>query len=142
MITRGFPFRRARGQRCPLIASGLLLLVGSLGGLSTHAQTVPGVTWTVSTQKLVTGASPQSIAVGDFNGDGKADIAVAQAGSIGIFLGNGDGTFKAADVANDGMTISVPLTAPLAIAAGAFQTGKPVGLVVVSASYNLSLIHI
>ncbi len=41
--------------------------------------------------------SPQSIAVGDFNGDGKADLAVASyfGSSVTIFLGNGDGTFKA-----------------------------------------------
>jgi hypothetical protein len=37
-----------------------------------------------------------SLAVGDFNGDGKLDIAVASSSGIGIFLGNGDGTFQAA----------------------------------------------
>jgi hypothetical protein len=38
---------------------------------------------------------PQSIAVADFNGDGKADLAVSsgQTTAIAIFLGNGDGTF-------------------------------------------------
>jgi hypothetical protein len=43
-----------------------------------------------------TGAFPLSIAVGDFNGDGKLDIATANsnAGSISILLGNGDGTFQ------------------------------------------------
>ncbi len=43
-----------------------------------------------------TGAVPISIAVGDFNGDGKLDIATANsnAGSISILLGNGDGTFQ------------------------------------------------
>ena len=33
---------------------------------------------------------------GDFNGDGKADLAVATLGSVVILLGNGDGTFTAA----------------------------------------------
>ncbi len=136
MMTHGFPCSRPIGQRGPLPLAALLFLVGSIGGLSSHAQTLPGVTWTSATQKLVTGTTPQSIAVGDFNGDGIADIAVGQAGSIGIYLGNGDGTFKPADAANNGITISVPLTAPLAIASGAFQTGKPVGIVAVSGSYN------
>jgi hypothetical protein len=41
--------------------------------------------------------SPTSIAVGDFNGDGKLDLAVAanlNNNEISIFLGNGDGTFQ------------------------------------------------
>jgi hypothetical protein len=43
----------------------------------------------------VTGPVPYSVAVADFNGDGKLDLAVANAGSntITILLGKGDGTF-------------------------------------------------
>src|SRR4051794_29770805 len=42
------------------------------------------------------GTNPAGIAVGDFNGDGKADMAVvnqALAGTVGVMLSNGDGTF-------------------------------------------------
>jgi hypothetical protein len=39
---------------------------------------------------------PDTIAVGDFNGDGKQDLAVANynSGTVSILLGNGDGTFS------------------------------------------------
>ncbi len=44
------------------------------------------------------GTFPVGAALGDFNGDGKLDIAVANSGSsnVSILLGNGDGTFEPA----------------------------------------------
>jgi VCBS repeat protein/Big-like domain-containing protein/FG-GAP repeat protein len=50
------------------------------------------------------GSDPFSVTVGDFNGDGKLDLAVANAGnpdafiagSVSVLLGNGDGTFQPA----------------------------------------------
>jgi hypothetical protein len=48
------------------------------------------------------GSNPFSVAVGDFNGDGHLDLAVADAGyydlgqNVSVLLGNGDGTFQTA----------------------------------------------
>src|SRR5947208_1991762 len=52
--------------------------------------------------------TPEALAVADFNGDGRADVAVANAtGStgvasfVGIGLGNGDGSFTAGQQLTD-----------------------------------------
>ena len=44
------------------------------------------------------GTEPRTVAVGDFNGDGKLDLAVANEGSnnVSVLLGKGDGTFQTA----------------------------------------------
>jgi hypothetical protein len=43
-----------------------------------------------------TGMEPNSVAIGDFNGDGKADMVVANSAeyNVSVFLGKGDGTFR------------------------------------------------
>src|SRR5438552_3471830 len=68
-------------------AGTVAVLLGSGGGNFQPAQTFQ-----------VGGSNSESVAAGDFNGDGRLDVAVANAGSntVSVLLGNGDGIFQAA----------------------------------------------
>jgi uncharacterized protein (UPF0548 family) len=62
------------------------------------------------------GSAPFSVAVGDFNGDGKQDLAVANAssGNVSVLLGSGKGTFQNAVNYSTGL-------APYSVAVGEFN---------------------
>ncbi len=81
---------------------------------------------------FATGVSPRAIAVADFNGDGKPDLAISNynAASVSILIGNGDGTFQPH---KDYATASLPI----AIAAADFNGDGKLDLAVADFGSNL-----
>ncbi|PYJ96801.1 MAG: VCBS repeat-containing protein [Verrucomicrobia bacterium] len=104
------------------------VLLNTCGGCPAFDFTLP--------QAFDVGSSPFSVAVGDFNSDGKRDLVVANSGStnVSVLLGNGDGTFQAALNFSAGPR-------PYWVASGDFNgDGKPDLAVADSGSTNVSVL--
>jgi len=102
-------------------ANDVSILLGNGDGMFTVQSTYPAV-----------GTHPNSLAVGDFNGDGNLDLAVANITSqnVTILLGNGNGTFI-----NELASPATGVT-PFAIAAGDFNSDGKQDLVAANAGSN------
>jgi len=73
----------------------------------------------IQNRYVPTGGIPRSLAVGDFNGDGRPDLVALESGSsigsVGVLLGNGDGSFQFARIS------STEGDSSLAVAVGDFD---------------------
>ena len=88
---------------------------GAAGAVSVLLGNADG-TFQAAVNVLDFGLGPSSVAVGDFNGDGKTDLAVVNVSShnASVLLGNGDGTFQSSMILNVGAN-------PRAVAVGDFN---------------------
>ncbi len=77
------------------------------------------------------GSTPDSAAIGDFNGDGHPDLAVVNNGAntVSIELGNSDGTFQAGNTLNVG-------TSPVSVSTGDFNGDGKLDLAVANSGSN------
>src|SRR5262249_45982419 len=81
-----------------------------------ETRTLPTVNFALGGVYPTGGYNAGSVATGDFNHDGAADLATVNAGNstVGVLLGNGDGTFAA--------PVTYPVgTGIVAVAAGDFN---------------------
>jgi hypothetical protein len=83
-----------RGRAVFVACIGLALTVGVAAQSASRAPSFAGA------KRYATGTLPESVAVGDLNGDGKLDLATANLGlggehTVSVFLNRGDGSFPA-----------------------------------------------
>jgi hypothetical protein len=103
--------------------SGIDLLLGNGDGTLKSAAYFPG------------GKSPVAMACGDFNGDGKPDLAIVNTGTqdVSVFLNNGTGGFAPP------ITIA-PGVNHIGIAAGDFDGGGSLELILVNSPSGITVV--
>src|SRR6266446_1136229 len=128
-----------RGHVISAKFASLFVLIISLlspGSLASMSHPCTGAPMFQSSQKIVIGQTPVAVVAGDFDGDGRPDLAVANSGSndVSILLAN----------RGHGLTVvtSVPVgDGPRALAAGDLNADGTVDLVVAnSISNNVSIL--
>ncbi len=105
-------------------AGGVAILLGNGDGTFQPAVSYPA------------GANSLHAAIGDFNADGKLDIAVtADSGSVTILLGNGDGTFRTGSTITAGLGVG-----PAAVVAADLNNDGKIDLVTSNEDGTISVL--
>jgi type II secretory pathway component GspD/PulD (secretin) len=126
-IQDGRPATFFVGEHFPIT---LALLAASL--VAPSSQLTPGIIpGAFPRNDFAVGSGPTAVATGDFNGDGKLDLAVVNQGdnTVSILLGNGDGTFGTHKDFATGKQ-------PVAVVAGDFNRDGHLDLAVANRSDN------
>ena len=117
IVPRIISHHTGRGRVSPAVVAACLVLAGVLlapAAASAALSFAPQQTFAVGTH-------PRSVAVGDFNGDGRPDLAVTNASdsTVSVLLGNGAGSFGSQQ------TFAVG-SGPFSVAVGDFNgDGRP-----------------
>src|SRR2546426_862453 len=113
-----------QSQKLSAVVSALLFV----SFLCTNARAACNAPSFAAASNFAVGTQPLSVGVGDFNGDGKRDLAIANfsSNSISILLGNGIGGFAPAATFIAG-------TNPSAVAVGDFNGDAKLDLAVTNA---------
>jgi hypothetical protein len=109
-----------RGKRQPLAVALVLALAAAAWALAPAPAQAANTFQFAPKAGYPTGKSPDAIAIGDLNGDGKPDIVAANAAdnTVSVLIGKGDGTFAPQKTYATGKT-------PTGVAIADLGNGKP-----------------
>jgi hypothetical protein len=128
---------RGRGRGATAALAALICLVGSSTAVLATPAPAGALTLNAAANYSTgpTGAGPRAVALGDFNGDGKPDLAVADTGDgrVSVLLNAGHGTYGAAHEYLVG-------GAPAGIVTGDFKGNGKLDIAVVNGSQEVTIL--